>query len=156
MFRRSALPLALVSALTGCSTAPVGPFVEYHDGLEPVTREVTREATYALHSADDPEVPLTEHHIVRGEWIGFRSEPDSSVSAVGPGSVLALNPGAYSWDMVPGTAQTWHERVWHDTRDPLHAAGVGTVDLIVGVCVIAIGARLLFALVKSGGGPSEP
>ena len=85
---------ALVSALHGSAAGPLGPFVEYHDGLAPVTREVTCAATYTLHSADDPTDALSAHHLARGERIGFRSEPDGSVSAVGPGCVLAaLAPG---------------------------------------------------------------
>jgi hypothetical protein len=156
MFRRSALALALISAMTGCSARPVGPFVEYHEGLEPVTREVTREATYALHSTDDPSAPLVEHHLARGERIGFRCEPDGAVSAVGPGCVLALAPGAYCWDVVRGTEQTWRERVWHDARDPLRAAGAGAVGLVEATCLLAIGAGLLFAVARGGASSSSP
>jgi hypothetical protein len=110
MFRRSITALALVSALTGCVAAPPkGPLVEYRDGITPVTRPVKCEATYALRSADRPD-PLTAHHVERGERLGFRREADGSVTAVAPGHLLPLAPGAYTWEVVPGSVAPWRTR----------------------------------------------
>jgi hypothetical protein len=141
MFRRGTTALALLSALTGCVAAPPkGRFVEYHEGLTPITHPVRCEATYALHAAGAAE-PLTAHHLGRGERIGFRREADGSVSAVGPGQVLALEPGEYWWAVVPGTVAPWRKRLGAEISPAVPgAAFLADVGLVLGalfLCVLA-------------------
>jgi hypothetical protein len=144
MFRCCAQALALVSALTGCvATPPKGPFVEYHDGLTPITRPVKCEATYALRSADQP-APLTAHHVERGERLGFRREVDGSVSAVAPGQVHPLAPGAYSW-VVMGGVPPWWKRLGQEVSPAVPGA-----IFLAGVTAAFGG--LLFLCAKVGGG----
>src|SRR5829696_1862416 len=121
MFRRLILPLAYVSALTGCVAAPPkGAFVEYRDGQTPVTKPIKYEATYALSAADQPSgtLPLTSHQLAKGERIGFCRGADGTMYAVAPGYSIALPPGgAYSWEVVPGSGPSESERKWSAARE---------------------------------------
>ena len=158
MFRRSVLALALVSAVTGCVAAPPNrPLVEYHPGLTPITRPVKCPATYVLCGTDPPgAAPLAEHHVAKGERVGFRREEDGSVSAVAPGYTLALPPGAYAWEVVRESIPPWRERAWCETRQ--HAATAGkTTLLVVGVvCLLAllIALGMLYATAEGGSNSS--
>jgi hypothetical protein len=151
MYRRSVLGLALLSALTGCVVhPPKGAFVEYRDGLTPVTCPVKCEATYALRSTDHPEAqPLTAHHVEPGERLGFRREADGSVSAVAPGHVLPLAPGAYRWEVVPGTVPSWRKRLTTEVSPQIPAA-----LFLAGVTAACL--ALLFWWAKSGSGDDDP
>jgi hypothetical protein len=146
---------ALAAALAGCALGPpAGPFVEYRPETTPATtRAVTREATYTLRATDDLGEPLAEHHVVRGERIGFRREPDGSVVAVAPGRTLALGPGAYTWSAVPGTAPSWVERVT-GARAPLRAVAEGTAGAVGVTVSLAISCAVWIVYMVGGGTPA--
>ena len=145
MPRRPILALALLSALTGCVAAPPnGPLVEYHAGLTPITRPVKCPATYVLTAADQYRgpVPLAEHHVAKGERIGFRREDDGSLVAVAPGYTLPLPPGAYTWEVVRESVPPLRERMWCETRERGIVAGKSTLAVVGVVCLLTV----LFAL----------
>lgn len=153
MPRRIVLALALVSALTGCVVAPpTGPLVEYRDGLTPITRPVKCPATYVLCADRSGATPLAEHHVTKGERIGFRREEDGSVSAVAPGYTLALPPGAYRWDVVRESVAPWPARAWCETRQRAVTAGNATLVAVGSLCVVAlvVGFLVLYARVEGG------
>ena len=142
MPRRPMFALALLSALTGCaSPPPTGPFVECRDGLPPVTRPVTCEANYVLVAKDAAAAPgpFGEHHIHKGEQIGFRREADGSLTAVAPGYTLPLPPGAYAWEVVASSVPSARERQWCETRGHmLRAAKVTGIVLLVAAVALAV------------------
>ena len=142
MRRRPTLALALVSALTGCVSAPPdGPLVEFRDGLTPVTRPVECEGTYSLVAVGSSR-PVVEHRAVKGERLGFRREPDGSVVAVAPGYTFPLDPGAYVWAVTPGSVKPYRERLLCETRDrALTAAkwaGIAVLAVVAAMGVLAI------------------
>lgn len=155
MPRRFVMALALVSALTGCvGSPPDGPLVECRAGLTPITRPVQCPATYVLQPVDPPGAPLAEHHVAKGERIGFRREDDGSVSAVAPGYTIALPPGAYAWAVVPASVPPFRERLLCETRERALAAGRATAITAAGAGLLALGLglTLLYAYAKSEGG----
>jgi hypothetical protein len=157
MFPRVAQVLALVSVLTGCvGSPPRSPFVEYREGLPPAVRRVTCEATYTLYLADRPSAVITEHHITRGERIGFRREEDGSVAAVAPGQIILLPPGAYTWGVLPGSVPPWRERFLCEARQYSFATArvTGITLLAIGVAALAIGLFVLYAEAKTRTGNS--
>jgi hypothetical protein len=154
MFRRCALALALVSALTGCVAAPPkGPLVEYHEGLAPTTRRVECEANYALLTKNPSAVSgqIALHHIVKGEWVGFRREADGTVIAIAPGYTFPLPPGAYAWEVVRESVPPWRERLWCEVRQRGIVAGriTGTALLCTAVVIIVVAGVVLYFVVKS-------
>ena len=142
MTRRPLFALAMVSALTGCvSPPPTSPFVEYRDGLPPVTRPVECEANYRLVATDSSASPgpFGEHHIVKGGHIGFRREADGSLTAVAPGYALALPPGAYHWEVVQSSVPSVRERQLCATREyALKAARVAGIVTLVKLAVLGV------------------
>jgi hypothetical protein len=60
--------------------------------------------------------------VARGEQLGFRDGRDGTVLAIGPGYAVPLPPGAYRWDVVPGSTPGGPERLWIVSRE--RAAGV--------------------------------
>ena len=145
MPRRPVLALALLSALTGCVGAPPkGPLVEYHAGLTPITRPAPRPATYVLTATDQDRGPvqIAEHQVGEGQRIGFRREEDGSVVAVMPTGTLPLPPGAYAWEMVPGSVvvRPWRdevrEHVRADFRETVEAAGYALLIGLIAAVVI--------------------
>ena len=148
MTRRPMFALALLSALTGCaSPPPTGPFVECRDGLPPVTRPVTCEANYVLVAKDAAAAPgpFGEHHIHKGEQIGFRREADGSLTAVAPGYTLPLPPGAYSWEVVQSSVPSLRERQWCETR--AHMLTAAKVTGIVALVTLAVMGVLLVVII---------
>lgn len=129
MLHRLILPLAYVSALTGCVSAPPeGAFVEYREGLTPITRPSPCKASYALRPAAEPEAqPLALVRIGEGVRVGFRRERDGSVTAIGPKVMLPLEAGAYVWEVVPGSVPPWKTRAKQGLRKVAKAAGVLTL-----------------------------
>jgi hypothetical protein len=124
MYQRIMLPLAIVSALTGCvSSPPKGPLVEYHEGLTPITRPSPCEASYALRPTAEPAAqPLLVLHVTEGARVGFRRELDGSVTAIGSTNkstvTLPLQPAcAYVWEVVPGSVPSWKKRAKQEFRD---------------------------------------
>ncbi len=145
--RRPLLALALISALTGCVSAPpAGPIAEYRPGSPAVTGKVTCDAKYALVARDEnkPRDGLGEHHLQKGDRVGFRPETDGSVTALTPGYALLLPSGSYAWEAVPGSVSEAREQWLRDTRR--HAltaakeAGIVLISLgvLVGVIVFVI------------------
>lgn len=153
---RPLLALALLSALTGCvSSPPDGPLVEYRPGLLPVTQTVKCEANYVLVAKDASGVtgPFGEHHLRKGERVGFRCEADGSVTAVAPGYTIALPPGAYAWEVVPGSVPSLRERQLCETRTHfVKAARVTGIVCLVAVAIVGVlTIVLLIALSTSDG-----
>jgi hypothetical protein len=149
--RRPLLALALVSALTGCvNRPPDGPLAEYRPGAPPVTRSVTCEANYVLVAKDESGAgPFGEHHLRRGERIGFRAGPDGSVTALAPGYTLALPPGAYAWEVVPGSVPSARERWLCETRaGALAVAKVTGIALLVAAAVVGVFAVVAIVVVS--------
>ncbi len=153
MSRRPLLALALVSAVTGCVSAPPdGPFVEYRAGLTPITRPVKCPGTYALH-ADGQPAPLLTRDAVEGERIGFKREADSSVTAIAPEQELALPPGEYAWELVPGTTPPWRDRFRAKAGAKVGSAAQQTASAVVigsGVAAL-IALKFLYAYAQGGG-----
>ncbi len=148
--RRPLLALALVSAVTGCvSPPPSGPFVEYRDGLAPTTRKVTCEANYQLVATDAPAPPgpFGEHHLRKGERVGFRREIDGSLTAVAPGYTLPLPPGAYSWQVVQSSVPSVRERQLCATRE--YALKAAKYTGIVALAVLAAFGVLLILILAA-------
>ena len=148
MPRRVTLALALASALTGCVAAPPsGPLVEYRDGLTPITRPVKCPATYVLTATDQYRgpVPLAEHHVAKGERIGFKRQEDGSLVAVAPGYTLPLPPGAYTWEVVRASVQPLHERLWCETRERTVQAGKTTLFVVGACCLVVVALAVLYA-----------
>lgn len=149
---RPTLALALLSALMGCvGPAPTGTFVECRDGLAPTTRKVTCEANYALVAKGTPAVTgsFGEHHLKKGECIGFRRAPDGSMVAVAPGHTLALPPGAYAWEVVPGSVPSQNARVWNEVRECSLVAAKVTAVVVGVVCVCLVAFVLLLVIAVS-------
>src|SRR5262245_59605238 len=145
MLRFPPLTLGMLFALAGCvSQPPGGPFVEYRDGLTPTTRTVTCEANYVLVAKDAAAAPgpFGEHHIRKGEAIGFRRESDGSVTAVAPGYALPLPPGWYAWEVVPDSVPPLRERQWCETRRLL-----GTAARITGITFLVCCTTLLVLII---------
>ena len=142
LVRRPLLALALFGALTGCvSPPPDGPLVEYRPGLPPVTREVTCEADYALVAKDAAAAPgpFGAHHLRKGERVGFRCEADGSLTAVAPGYTLTLPPGAYAWEVVPGSVPPLRERQVRASREALlTAAKVTGIGLLIAAAALGV------------------
>lgn len=140
--RRPLYALALASALTGCAgPAPVGSIAEYRPGSPPVTREITCEANYVLVARDPngPSGPFGEHHIHKGENVGFRTEGDGSVTAIAPGYTLALPPGSYAWEVVPASVPPERERLLCEARRHfLTFAKVTGIVAVVAAAVVGI------------------
>jgi hypothetical protein len=156
MTRRPLLALALLSALTGCvSPPPDGPLVEYRPGLPPTTQKVRCEANYVLVAKDASGAsgPFGEHHLKKGERVGFRCEADGSLTAIAPGYTLALPPGAYAWEVVPGSVPSLRERQLCETRAAfLTAAKVGGIVLLVALVAFAVFVVVvIIALANSNG-----
>ena len=148
MRRRTVFALALLSSLTGCvRPPPTGPFVECRDGLPPVTRPVTCEANYVLVAKDAaaPPGPFGEHHIHKGEQIGFRRAADGSLTAVAPGYTLPLPPGTYAWEVVPGSVPSMRERQLCATRE--HALKAARVTGVVALVALAVMGVLLVTII---------
>lgn len=138
------LALAMLFALAGCvSPPPSGPLVEYRDGQTPTTRTVQCEANYELVAKDASAAPgpFGNHHIRKGEVIGFRREANGSLTAVAPGYTLPLPPGAYSWEVVHDSVPSLRERQWCETRHHL-----GTAAKITGITFLAC-CTTLFVLI---------
>jgi hypothetical protein len=151
-FRRPLLALALVSALTGClSTPPCGTIAQYSPGSPSVAGNVTCEANYTLVSRDEngPRATFGEHHLRRGDRVGFRAEADGSVTAVAPGYSLALPAGSYAWEAVPGSVPSERERWLCETRR--HALTAAKVTGAVAVCALAAIPILAIIAFASGG-----
>ncbi|QJW93496.1 hypothetical protein [Frigoriglobus tundricola] len=153
MFHRVARALALLSALTGCvASPPKGPLVEYREGQAPITRRVKCEANYVLLTKDAAAArgQIAEHHIMKGERVGFRREPDGTVTAIAPGYKLALPPGAYAWEVVRASVPPWRERFWCEVRDRgIEAERVtGAVLLFTAVVVAVVGGVVLYFWLK--------
>jgi len=145
MFRLRLPAIAMLFALSGCvSPPPSGPFVEYRDGLTPITRTVQCEANYVLVAKDAAAAPgpFGEHHIRKGEVIGFRRECDGSLTAVAPGYTLALPPGAYAWEVVRDSVPSLRERQWCETRQHLLTAAK-----IAGITVLVCCTTLLVLII---------
>lgn len=142
MFHRRVFPLALLAALTGCAGAPrSGPLVEYREGITPITRPVPRTASYVLHDGTDA---LAHLNADRGTRVGFRREPDGSVTAVGPdGFAQPLAPGAYTWTLIPGSVREvpWRERareyVKLDVRETVEATKNALLMTLLILAVLA-------------------
>ncbi len=123
--------------MTGCvSPAPVGPLVEYRAGLTPVTRPVKCPATYVLCAEQPDSSPIAEHHLTKGERVGFRREDDGSVSAVAPGYTIPLPPGVYRWEVMRASVPLWHQRAWCEARTCSVAAGRTTLIVVGVTCVL--------------------
>jgi hypothetical protein len=150
------LPLAYVSALTGCVTAPPkGAVVAYRDGDAPVTKPIKYEAIYALRDTGAPDAPpLTTHYLTKGEKVGFCRGADGTVNAVAPGYLTALPPGEYAWEVVPGSGPSKKERAWTQAREGSLAAG--KVILIAGgialLAVVVAGVVLIIAFAADSRG----
>jgi hypothetical protein len=149
MTRRFVLALALVSALTGCvAPPPKGAFVEYRAGLTPITRPVKCPGTYALHDRDRPaEGPLLTRQAHEGERLGFCRDPNGDIVATAPEHTLLLQPGDYTWEIVPGSVEPWRHRFRAKVAERAASATV-TACGIVGVTVLValiIGAKFLYA-----------
>jgi hypothetical protein len=141
MLRFLPLALAMVFALAGCvSPPPTGPFVEYRDGLTPTTRTVKCEANYVLVAKDASAAPgpFGEHHIRKGEVIGFRGESDGSLTAVAPGYTLPLPPGEYAWEVVGDSVPSLRERQWCQTRQFLQTAAKITGITFLVCCTVLL------------------
>ncbi len=154
MFRRAVTPFAFVAALAGCAgSPPSGPFVEARAGITPITRPVPCTGAYALRgTADAPgTVPLYEAHCAKNQRIGFRRELDGSVVAVAPGFELPLVPGAYAWEVVPGSVRPWRERALEASAERWTRAARATADSILMLSIVVGSLALvgLFAAAKS-------
>jgi hypothetical protein len=111
---RAGLFLALVTALVGCTAPPkhaappppppTGVLVEYHEGGLPEVRPAAGNATYALHAVNQTGAIATCRPKA-GEMIGFSLEGDGSLWSVAPKQALPLAPGAYVWEVVPGSVK---------------------------------------------------
>ena len=148
MPRCAIFALALLSALTGClNPPPRGPLVEYRTGQVPKTRTVRCEANYVLvtKNATSANGQLTEHHIVKGERVGFRREDDGTVTAIAPGYTVPLPDGAYAWEVVRTSVPPWRERLWCETRDRSVATGKVTLFVVGACCVVAVALVLIYA-----------
>ena len=157
MVRRPTLALALLSALTGCVSAPPnGPLVEYRHGLTPTTRPVECAATYALVPQDGTGSPVVRHRAARGERLGFRREADGSLVAVAPGYTCPLPPGAYAWEAVRATVPPWRERLWSALRGGAGTAARLTETALVAVAAAAILCGLLALAVYAERNTSPP
>ena len=132
----------MVFALAGCvSPPPSGPIVEYRDGLAATTRTVKCEADYELVAKDASAAPgpFGNHHVRKGEVIGFRRGADGSLTAVAPGYTLPLPPGAYSWEVVRDSVPPQSERQWDETRQHLWTATkVAGITFLVGCTTLLI------------------
>jgi hypothetical protein len=144
--------LALLCALTGCvSSPPDGPLVEYRPGQPAATQKVTCEANYTLVARDGAGAggPFGEHHLKKGERVGFRCEPDGSVTALAPGYTIALPSGAYAWEVVPKSVPPLAERQWRETRAHLLTVGkVAGVALVLGAAALGV-LTILFIIALS-------
>lgn len=140
--RRPLLALALLSALTGCAgRPPSGPLAEYRPGLQPTTVPVTCAANYVLVAKDaaTPPAPPGEHHLRRGDRVGFRLGPDGSLTAVAPGYMLALPPGSYAWEAAPASIPSPRERQLCEAREHfLRAAKVAGVVTVTALAAIGL------------------
>jgi hypothetical protein len=158
MIARVVLPLAYVSVLTGCVTAPKGAVVAYRDGDAPATKPIKYEAIYALcdKGAAPDAPPLTSHYLTKGEKVGFCRGADGAVHAVAPGYLAALPPGEYAWEVVPGSGPSKKERAWTQAREGSLAAG--KVILIAGgialLAVVVAGVLLIIAFAADSHGPN--
>jgi hypothetical protein len=140
---RPLLALALLCALTGCvsSPPPNGTLVEYRPGQPATTQPVTCEANYVLVARDaaGPPGPFGEHHLRKGERVGFRCEPDGSVTAIAPGYTIALPSGSYAWEVVPSSVPSLRDRQVRDAREHLATAGrITGIALVATAAVIGV------------------
>jgi hypothetical protein len=156
MARRPQFALAFLSALAGCAgPQPKGPLVELRDGITPITRPAPREATYALIATDQPHGPvrIAEHQVGEGQRIGFRREEDRSVVAVTPTSALPISPGAYVWEMVPGSevVHPMRERVReHIQADIRETTKATKTALLIGlIAAVVIGFNVAYGIGQS-------
>ncbi|WP_439627208.1 hypothetical protein [Gemmata sp.] len=152
--RRPLLALALASALTGCVSAPPnGPIALYSPGAQPVSGKVPCDANYALVARDEngPRDAFGEHHLRRGDRVGFRVETDGSVTAVAPGYSLTLPAGSYAWEVVAASAPTERDLLRCDARrHALTAAKVAGVVCVGALAIIPV--LVVIAFASSSGG----
>ena len=144
--RRPLLALALVSALTGCVSAPPsGPIVEYRSGSPTVTGKVPCDAKYTLVTRDENEPRNTfgEHCLQKGQQLGFRSETDGSVTALAPGFTRLLPPGSYAWEAVASSIPSERERWLCEA-----SKHVSTAAKVTGV-VVAVAAFTLLVIIAA-------
>jgi len=144
--RRPLLVLALVSALTGCVSAPPsGPIVEYRPGSPSVTGKVPCDANYTLVTRNEngPRNTFGEHCFQKGQQLGFRCETDGSVTAIAPGFTRLLPPGTYAWEAVASSIPSERERRLCETRR--HALTAVKVTAVV-VAVAAVALVVLIAV----------
>ena len=88
---------------------------------------------------------------MKGERVGFRREPDGSVTAIAPGDKLALPPGAYAWEVVRSSVPPWRERFWCELRDRGIEAerATGVALLCTAVVVAVVGGVVLYLWLRS-------
>ncbi len=149
--RRPLLALALVSALTGCVSAPpAGPIVEYRPDSSPVTGKVPCDANYTLVARDEngPRNSFGEHHLLKGEQVGFRPETDGSVTATAPGFTRVLPSGAYAWEVVPRSVPTARER-WMCETGRQASTALKVACVVLGVLGIVFVVAFMIALAHS-------
>src|SRR4051812_25934741 len=97
--------------LSGCANPHARrPAAESRPGLTPTTARVRFDATSALVRTDAPGPEVYTPPLVRDRMVGFRREPDGSVSAVAGGLSLALSEGNYAWVIPKGLAPSWRDR----------------------------------------------
>ena len=115
------------------------------------------EANYVLVTKDSHSAigQIAEHHIVKGERVGFRREEDGTVTAIAPGYKLTLPPGVYAWEVVRSSVPPWRERFWCETREWGLATGETTL-IVVGVCCVVVVALALFYAYSQGDSDSNP
>jgi len=146
--RRPILALALVSALTGCVSAPPsGPIVEYRSGSPSVNGKVPFDAKYTLvtHEENGPRSSFGEHCLQKGQQLGFRSEPDGSVTAIAPGFTRLLPPGSYAWEAVASSVPSKRDRWVCETRRHIFTAFKIT-GVVVAVAAVAFVVLFIIAL----------
>ncbi len=134
--------LAMILVLAGCAgTPPNGPLVEYRNGQTATTRRVKCEADYTLVARDASAAPgpFGNHHIRKGEVVGFRKEADGSLTAVAPGYTLPLPPGSYTWEVVPDSVPPMRDRQSAETRQILWTATkVAGMTFLVGCTTLLV------------------
>jgi hypothetical protein len=143
------LALSFAVAVGGCAHSPGSkPAAELRAGRPPATRTVRCDATYALVRSDRPGEPLATALVVRDQQVGFRTEPDGAVVAVGGSKTFPLADGEFAWVLVPGSDGGWRGRFGGSSRDAVGKVGGGLV--LGGVALATVAAGALYGLATCG------
>ena len=119
---RVMLVLLLLTLLGGCKAiVRDAETVEYQPGATPTTVVAKCDASYKLEVRDDAHKCYPPTDVTKGAVVGFRREPDGSLTAIAGKETKAIPEGRYVWGYKPKPVTQW-ERLAVGTRDTCSTA----------------------------------